>query len=95
MIYVSYVPLHAHISVLEYVLVTEIIVNHITSRNPFIFFRLSRWFCIHLSCPPAGKKTGVFFYSQISLLSAPVVNWHKKSPYFCASCTLDISLSPL
>ena len=40
MIYVSYVPLHAHISVLEYVLVTEIIVNHITSRNPFIFFRL-------------------------------------------------------
>ena len=40
MIYVSYVPLHAHISVLEYVLVTEIIVNHITSRNPFKFFRL-------------------------------------------------------
>ena len=37
MIYVSYVPLHAHISVLEYVLVTEIIVNHITSRNPFKF----------------------------------------------------------
>ena len=33
MIYVSYVPLHAYISVLEYVLVTEIIVNHITSRN--------------------------------------------------------------
>ena len=29
----SYVPLHAYISVLEYVLVTEIIVNHITSRN--------------------------------------------------------------
>ena len=40
MIYVSYVPLHAHISVLEYVLVTEIIVNHINSRNPFIFLRL-------------------------------------------------------
>src|SRR5699024_5396731 len=60
-----------------------------------IFQTFIRRFCIYRSCPPAEKETGVFFYSQISVLIAPVVNWHKKSLYFCASCTLDISLSPL